>query len=165
VPQARDHHGALIAPGLEIHRRREALDRAQPVARAARGREPVVARAREVRDAGAAIGGDRVDRRHGTTADAKDDVAATAMADQVGRQLGDDDRRLAAVTLVEAQVVGQLLDRAPRWSNTGGIVDADADGRAQRHVATRTTVPSVLLERTSNSPTRRRAPPNPSPRP
>ena len=117
-------HGALPGPRLQVHRRRHARRsrRARCPRRrgsSSRRRGP---RARS-RDPGAAIGADRVDRRAPGAADAQDDLAAAGVADEVGGQLGDDDRGLAPALLVEAEVVRELLGGPARGR------DAAADRR------------------------------------
>src|SRR5262249_42835650 len=135
----------------------------EPVARAVPGRETVDARPSRIGDAGPAVHGDGVDGRAGACAD--DDLAAAGVADQVGGELGDDDRHLAALALVEAEPGRQRLRPPPRRRDAAALVDAQPCRDAHRHVTTRTTVPAPGCVVTSNSPTRRRAPPKPRPRP
>ena len=143
------------------------LDRAEPVARAAAGRVAVLERARRRR--GCPARGRRRSRRSSALAarlTRRMISPPPPWRTQVRGELGDDDRRLAAAPLVEAEVVGQLA--RPRGARARRRWDRRRAGGPARsapchHAHERPAL--VARARTSNSPTRRRAPPKPEPEP
>jgi hypothetical protein len=124
-------HGKDLAPV------RDALDRAQPDAVAAAGGVAVAQGLLHVRDSGAAIEGNDLQGRPGGGKRAQQQLATAGMPREVGGELGDDQRDLAALALARSQPL-RFRDRRPTCRPyLGGVLDLDHEA-GHRHWLTST---------------------------
>ena len=115
--QAREHRGAARpARRRREHRCAMPAHGAEAVARRAGGRVAVGQAALDVGHAGAAIERQQLEPCASPRTDQQ--LAAAAVLDQVGRQLGGDQRQLARARLVEARRCGRAPSAARRASAT-----------------------------------------------
>src|SRR5262249_13050707 len=140
-------------------------DRTQAPARGAGAGIAVFQRVIEPGDAGPAVQRQDLDAGRRLLEIPDQDVAAPAVLDDVGRQLGRDQLDAPFGRLGKAAAAGELAGLPARLGYGTALGDRNADHRHYFQRAMVMRVPSPGLEWIENSLDRRFAPPNPSPSP
>jgi hypothetical protein len=166
---ARDDDRPVAGRRVQVERVGKAHDGAQADPGAAGRRVPVLERLPLVGDARPGVERHKIDADRPLAFDAADEEAAAlaGVLDQVARKLGGDECDPAAAFVVEPEVLRIGSRLAPRLTTLAALRDADERARrdAHPHRVAVIRVPWPGVESISNSLTRRRAPPSPSPRP